>query len=88
MASAEDQALADFGDHDVITAMRALPEQFRLAVYYADVHGLQCKEIAASDEHADRNGGVPPTSRPAPTTPACSPRLAGKGFACNLAQTA
>jgi RNA polymerase sigma-70 factor (ECF subfamily) len=27
--------------------MRALPEQFRLTVYYADVHGLQCKEIAA-----------------------------------------
>ena len=27
--------------------MRALPEQFRTTVYYADVQGLQCKEIAA-----------------------------------------
>ncbi len=47
MPSAEDQALNRIGDHDVIAAMRALPEQFRLAVYYADVRGLQCREIAA-----------------------------------------
>ena len=47
LPSAEDQALKRFGDQDVITAMRALPEQFRLAVYYADIQGLQCKEIAA-----------------------------------------
>jgi RNA polymerase sigma-70 factor, ECF subfamily len=47
LPSAEDQALKSFGDQDVIAAMRALPEQFRVTVYYADVHGLQCKEIAA-----------------------------------------
>src|SRR5271166_2459609 len=47
MPSAEDQALKNFGDQDVIAAMRALPEQFRITVYYADIHGLQCKEIAA-----------------------------------------
>src|SRR6201993_941520 len=47
LASAEDQALKRFGDHDLIAAMRALPEQFRTTVYYADVEGLQCKEIAA-----------------------------------------
>jgi RNA polymerase sigma-70 factor, ECF subfamily len=47
LASAEDQALKRFGDHDVIAAMRALPEQFRTTVYYADVQGLPCKEIAA-----------------------------------------
>lgn len=47
LPSAEDQALQRFGDHDVIAAMRALPEQFRTAVYYADVEGLPCKEIAA-----------------------------------------
>ncbi|MGO9068462.1 sigma-70 family RNA polymerase sigma factor [Mycobacterium sp.] len=46
MLSAEDQALKRIGDHDVITAMRALPEQFRLTVYYADIQGLPCKEIA------------------------------------------
>lgn len=46
MPSAEDQALKRIGDHDVNTAMRALPEQFRLTVYYADVQGLPCNEIA------------------------------------------
>jgi RNA polymerase sigma-70 factor, ECF subfamily len=47
LASAEDQALKRFGDQDVMAAMRALPEQFRTTVYYADVEGLPCKEIAA-----------------------------------------
>jgi RNA polymerase sigma-70 factor (ECF subfamily) len=47
LLSAEDQALRRFGDQDVIAAMRSLPEQFRTAVYYADIQGLQCKEIAA-----------------------------------------
>jgi RNA polymerase sigma-70 factor, ECF subfamily len=47
MPSAEDQALKSFGNQDLSAAMRALPEQFRITVYYADIHGLQCKEIAA-----------------------------------------
>jgi RNA polymerase sigma-70 factor (ECF subfamily) len=47
LPSAEDQALTRFGDQDVSAAMRALPEQFRITVYYADVEGLQRKEIAA-----------------------------------------
>jgi RNA polymerase sigma-70 factor (ECF subfamily) len=47
MPSAEDQALTRFGDQDVKAAMRALPEQFRTTVYYADVEGLRRKEIAA-----------------------------------------
>lgn len=46
LPSAEDQALSRFGDQDVIAAMRALPEQFRATVYYADMQGLPCKEIA------------------------------------------
>lgn len=46
LPSAEDQALEGFGDHDVMAAMRALPEQFRTTVYYADVEGLRFKEIA------------------------------------------
>jgi RNA polymerase sigma-70 factor, ECF subfamily len=46
LPSAEDQALKRFGDQDVIAAMRALPERFRATVYYADVQGMQCKEIA------------------------------------------
>lgn len=47
LPSAEDQALKRFGYQEVIAAMRALPEQFRVTVYYADIQGLQCKEIAA-----------------------------------------
>jgi RNA polymerase sigma-70 factor, ECF subfamily len=47
MPSAEDQALKSLGDQNVIAAMRALPEQFRITLYYADIHGLPCKEIAA-----------------------------------------
>jgi RNA polymerase sigma-70 factor, ECF subfamily len=44
--SAEDQVLASFGDNDIQTAMHALPEKLRTAVYYADVEGLRSKEIA------------------------------------------
>jgi RNA polymerase sigma-70 factor, ECF subfamily len=47
LPSAEDQALKSIGNHDVMTAMRALPEQFRMTVYYADIQELTCKEIAA-----------------------------------------
>ena len=47
LPSAEDQALQRFGDQDVRAAMHTLPEQFRTAVYYADIEGLRCKEIAA-----------------------------------------
>ena len=46
--SAEDQALNRIGENDIIAAMRALPEQFRITVYYADVRGLQCNQIAAA----------------------------------------
>jgi RNA polymerase sigma-70 factor (ECF subfamily) len=47
LPSAEDQALKCFGDQDVRAAMRDLPEQFRTTVYYADIEGLRCQEIAA-----------------------------------------
>lgn len=46
LRSAEDQVLASLGDSDVAVAMRALPEKLRTAVYYADIEGLRCKEIA------------------------------------------
>ena len=44
--SAEDQVLDSLPDPHLKTAMEALPEQFRLAVYYADVEGFRYAEIA------------------------------------------
>ena len=44
--SAEEHALDRLGDNQIRAAMQALPERLRLAVYYADVEGIPCKEIA------------------------------------------
>jgi RNA polymerase sigma-70 factor (ECF subfamily) len=44
--SAEDRVMDSLPDPNVKTAMEALPEQFRLAVYYADVEGFRYAEIA------------------------------------------
>jgi RNA polymerase sigma-70 factor, ECF subfamily len=44
--SAEDEMLDLFTDVEVKRAMESLPEQFRLAVYLADVEGFSYKEIA------------------------------------------
>jgi RNA polymerase sigma-70 factor (ECF subfamily) len=44
--SAEDQALARMPDAEVKAAMEALPEKFRMTVYYADIEGLRYKQIA------------------------------------------
>jgi RNA polymerase sigma-70 factor, ECF subfamily len=44
--SVEEQALDRLGDSTFRAAMCTLPEQFRLAVYYADVEGLRTGEIA------------------------------------------
>jgi len=46
LRSAEEQALEKLGDNRIRAAMQALPEQFRLAVYYADVEGFRSREIA------------------------------------------
>ena len=46
LRSAEAQALERLGDKQVRDALHALPEQVRLAVYYADVEGFRSKEIA------------------------------------------
>lgn len=45
--AAEDIALAGTSDPAIVSAMRALPEKYRTAVYYADIEGRKFKEIAA-----------------------------------------
>jgi RNA polymerase sigma-70 factor (ECF subfamily) len=44
--SAEDQALAALPDNEIKAAMMAVPAKFRAVLYYADVEGFRCEEIA------------------------------------------
>jgi RNA polymerase sigma-70 factor (ECF subfamily) len=46
LRSAETEALDHLPDSDVKDALASIPEDFRMAVYYADVEGFAYKEIA------------------------------------------
>ncbi|WP_394940784.1 sigma-70 family RNA polymerase sigma factor [Psychromicrobium sp. YIM B11713] len=46
LRSAESEALDHLPDSDVKSALQSIPEEFRLAVYFADVEGYAYKEIS------------------------------------------